>query len=103
MVPRWEYRCLPYAYGLDLYRLLVYSAVGLVIMVQVGRGWQLTLPVTRAVGEEEAGECNPKKEADDHSIPPCNGNKASQKCTQRDERQAKDDSEMFHKTCLLSS
>jgi hypothetical protein len=59
--------------------------------------------VTRAVDEEEVREHTPNNEADDDSTPSfSNGNKASEECTNWDERQAKDQSEMFHKTLCLS-
>ena len=60
--------------------------------------------VARAVDEEEVREHTPNNEADDDSTPSfSNGNKASEECTNWNERQAKDQSEMFHETHRLSS
>jgi hypothetical protein len=39
-----------------LHRLLVHSAIELLIVVQIVRGWEVVLFVTRAVDEEEARE-----------------------------------------------
>jgi len=60
--------------------------------------------VARAVDEEEVRKHTPNNEADDDSTPSfSNGNKASEECTNWDECQAKDQSEMFHETHRLSS
>jgi hypothetical protein len=89
--------------GSVFYRLLVYSAVDLVLMVQVVRGWRSALFAAWAVGEEEIREYYSKNEADDSSAASSNGNKASEQGTQRDECQTNDHSEVFHETRFLSS
>ncbi len=94
---------LPCAQGSVLDRLLVDPAVALVLVVQVVRGRELALFAARAVGEQEVRERDPKNQADDGSAACSNGNKAPEQCTERDECQAKDQSEMSHDTCRLSS
>ena len=60
--------------------------------------------MARAIDEEEVREHTPNNEADYDSTPSfSNWNKASEECTNWDERQAKDQSEMFHETHRLSS
>jgi len=73
------------------------------LVVQVVRGWELALFAARAVGQEEVRERHPNHQADDGSAACSNGNKAPEQCTERDECQAKDQSEMSHDTCRLSS
>ena len=75
-------------------------------MVQVDpgvRGWGLALFSARVVGQEVVRERNPNNQADDGSAACSNGNKAPKQCTQCDECQATNQSEMFHDTCCLSS
>jgi len=91
------------AQGSVLYRLLIDSAVDLMLVVQVVRGWELALFAARTVGQEEVRERNPKNQADDGSAACSNGNKAPEQCTEQDECQTKDQSEMFLETCCLSS
>jgi hypothetical protein len=89
--------------GRVLYRLLVDSAVDLVLVGQVVRGGEWALFAARTVGEEEVEERTPNNQADDGSATCSNGNKAPEQCTERDECQAKDQSELFHETHCLSS
>lgn len=94
---------LPCAQGSVFYRLLVDPAVDLMLVVQVVRGWEVALFAARAVGQEEVRERNPNNQADKGSAACPTGNKAPKQCTERDECQAKNHSEMFHDTCCLSS
>ena len=89
--------------GRVLYRLLVDSPVDLVLVGQIVRGGEWALFAARTVGEEEIGERNPNHQADDDSAACSNRNKAPEQRTERDECQAKDQSEMFHETYCLSS
>ena len=73
------------------------------LLVQVVRGGEWALFAARTVGQEEGGERNPNNQADDGSAACSNGNKTPEQGTQRDECQARDQSEMFYETYCLSS
>ena len=94
--------CFPRAQGSVFYRLLVESAVVLVLLAQGIRGRELALSMTGAIGEEKVRERYPQHEADENCAACSKGNKASQRSTQRNECQTRDYSEMFHDIYHLS-